>query len=322
MKIIHHPEDLVTAEPVVLAMGFFDGVHRGHQAVMQAALQEANRQNGQAWVLTFEPHPLKLICPEKAPALLTSTPHKTSILKLLGMHGCILMDFTPELKNTSARDFIQALCNAIPSLSGLVVGQDWRFGAAHQGDVSQLAQLAAPFDVVVQTIDPILDQENPVSSTRIRQAIREGRLREAGKLLGRPFSLWGNVIHGRRVGHTLGYPTANIDPHNEVHPPAGIYASFVLHQNRLYKGAAYIGGRPTFANHNGEWVLEVNILDQTEELDLYDQDLEVFFVDRIRDDRKFDDTATLQDQIEKDIIAVRNVLETHSAAVANWLKLP
>lgn len=307
MKVVHQFEELATVErPLVLAIGFFDGVHRGHQAVVARAVEEARRLNGEAWVLTFSPHPLKVIRPDSAPPMLTSTPHKLYLLKPLGIDGCILLPFTPELRDVSAEDFLERLRGSIPGLKHVVVGSNWSFGHERAGCPGLLEKTAAGYHVSVSTIPAVTHQGTPISSTRIRKAVTNGDLAKAAELLGRPFSIWGDVVEGRKIGRELGFPTANIDPHNEVHPPSGIYAVCAALGDTIYKGAAYVGSRPTFESDASTFVVEVYLFDI--ELDLYGRELEVLFIERIRGDRTFPSPGELSVQIAEDIRKARAIL--------------
>ncbi len=307
MKVLRRLEEMFSAEQtVVLAIGFFDGVHRGHQAVLQEALRHAREQNGEAWVLTFDPHPLKVIRPEIAPRLLTSTPHKLRLLARLGLNGCMVMEFTPELRNLPPEQFIDQLCTHISNLAHMVVGGNWRFGKGGAGNIDLLKRLTPEYGMGMSAVGHIDWQGEPISSTRVREAVTNGQMTDAEEMLGRPFSLWGDVIEGRGIGKALGYPTANIDPHNEVHPPSGIYAAYTIVDEKPYQTAAYIGNRPTFADSEEQWVTEAYLLDT--DIELYGHDVELVFVEKIREDQEFASPGELADQIALDIEKTRSIL--------------
>ncbi len=312
MKIIRNLEGWEDpALPVVLAVGFFDGVHRGHQAVLEKARQLADEGGSQAWVLTFEPHPLKVIRPDKAPLLLTSLEHKQRLLERLGLDGCLVLDFNPGLRRTPPQDFLALLTRHLPALRHLVVGINWTFGAGRQGSAANLGQLARQYHIAATVVAPVLWRDAPISSSRLRKAVAGGRLREAERMLGRPFSAWGEVVHGREVGRTLGFPTANVDPHNEVLPPDGIYAVELLARGTVYPGVAYLGDRPTFADPAAGRLVETHLFDT--QIDLYGTRVEVFFHAFIRGDQRFDSAAALQEQIARDIQAARVRLRDRAA---------
>ena len=232
-------------KPVCLAAGFFDGVHTGHQEVLRRAVCCAQAHGGHAWVMTFDTHPLKVLRPDAAPPLLTSTPHKLALIDRLGLHGCLLIPFTRRLAGMAPEAFLNTLHAGMPTLREIFVGTDWRFGHRGAGDTALLEQWAARHDLQVTKVPPVRWRGQPVSSTRIRQAIAAGKLADAAVMLGRPFSLLGTVQPGRRVGRQLGYPTANLAAHNEVRPPLGVYAVRAIRRNRTYAGILNFGVHPT-----------------------------------------------------------------------------
>ncbi|NCC50938.1 MAG: bifunctional riboflavin kinase/FAD synthetase [Spartobacteria bacterium] len=292
--------------PIILALGFFDGVHIGHQAVIRTARALAEQYRGEAWALTLEPHPLKLIAPAHAPEIITCKRHKLRLLEARQLDGCILLPFDETLRHMEPETFVESLCEQVPAIKHLVTGVNWTFGKDGRGDISMLAQLSAPRGIQTSIVAPVSWNDLPVSSTRIREAVSGGDLESAEAMLGRPFSLLGHVVHGRRIGHTLGFPTANIDPHNEVHPPAGIYAVHAIMDGTSYKAAAYIGTRPTFEDAN-ERVVEVYMLDLPD-IDLYGKEIEVFFKAKVREDRRFMSPEELSLQIQQDIATTRAIL--------------
>lgn len=291
--------------PVVVAAGAFDGVHRGHQVVLQRALQQARTLGGTAWVMTFDPHPLKLLRPESAPPLITSTPHKLQLLRAFGLDGCAVLAFTPALAAVEAEPFIADLRRAVPQLATLVVGANWTFGHRARGDTRLLRELAPRYGFTVDIVEGVHLGGQPISSTRIRKAVAGGQLDEAADLLGRPFSMYGTVIHGTKLGRQLGYPTANVDPHNEVRPPAGIYAVRMHVEGAVHPGAAFLTDHPDPRKGPPD-VVEVHLIDR--DLDLYDREVEVFFERRLRDEWRFDSLEALKKQIALDVAEARAAL--------------
>ena len=296
--------------PVALAIGFFDGVHCGHRTVLEEAVRKAELLQGDAWVLTFNPHPLSVICPEAAPRLLTSLGHKCLLFEQAGMDGAVVMTFDESLRAMTPTAFFSRLRAVIPGLKQVVVGENWTFGNGKEGSVNVLKRMVDEHELGVSVMPPVLHDGQPISSTRIREAVLQGELDEVKTMMGRPFSVFGDVVHGREVGRMLGFPTANVDPHNEVHLPDGIYAAQADFAGKTYPAAAYIGDRPTF--NNGDWVVEVFILD--EELDLYDHEIEISFIRKIREDRAFSSLDALHQQIRRDIIQIRAVLADEAIA--------
>lgn len=307
LKVVRHLDALKTgAGPVVLAIGFFDGVHLGHRAVIAAARAQAEKLAAELWILTFEPHPRKVISPETAPALLTATRHKLLILEQMNVHGCILMPFAPEFRHLTASQFLEMLSGAIPSLRHIVVGSNWTFGHKGTGTADSLKQWALAHGIGTTSVEPVTYDGKPISSTRIRKAVVEGKLVAAAAMLGQPFSIWGTVVRGRGVGRTMGFPTANIRPHNEVFPPAGIYAVTAETGGDMLQGAGYIGNRPTFEHEGGEWSLEAFFFDLRNEI--YDREIIVRFVEKIRDDKKFARPDELAAQIGEDVRRAKSIL--------------
>ncbi len=295
--------------PLFLAIGFFDGVHRGHAAVITEAVRRARKRQGRAWALTFDPHPLRVLRPAHAPpALMTSATRIRHILAL-GVDGCALTPFTPDFARQTPEEFVLALRGAAPALAGVVIGPNWRFGHDAKGNAELLATFGreAGFDVVV--VPALQYRGEPISSTRIRRAVAAGDVMEAAAMLGRPFSAEGMVVEGRRVGRALGCPTANIRVENEVMPPPGVYAGRLrLADGRLFPAAAYRGTRPTFDSEgNAGIVLEAHALDV--ELSIYGERVELDFIRHLRGDRRFEHLESLRAQITEDLRAIRAVLQ-------------
>ena len=303
-------------EPIFLAAGFFDGIHLGHKQVIKSALSSAERVSGQVWVLTFEPHPLKLLSPEHAPPLLTSTAHKLKLLTSTHVDGCIMLPFTPKLANQEPEDFLTELQYNIPTLKGLTVGENWTFGRRARGNTTMLQKLAPSLNLNIDIVPPVLYKNEPVSSTRIRHAILNGHLSEAADMLGHPFSIYGNVIKGQQVGRQLGFPTANIYPENEVRPPAGVYASYAMIEGKRCNGAAFHPdpNTQTFGNKD---IVEIFLFDF--DGDIYGEALEVFFTKKIRDARIFPSYNELKIQIEKDIAEIQRFHASGRVTYANTI---
>ena len=308
MRITHQLDDLrLEGRPVVLAVGSFDGVHLGHQRVIGLAVEMARRAGGEAWVLTLDPHPLKILKPESAPPLITSTLHKVRLIEALGVDGCVVMPFTREVAAEEPDVFLKRLKQTVPGLSGLVVGENWTFGHRGRGDVVLLKKLAPGLGFDATIVEPVLWKNVAISSTRVRQAVAKGELAEARETLGHPFSILGTVVSGKRVGRQLGFPTANLDPHNEVRPPGGVYAVRVLVGSRQLNGAAFLAETRDAPSTPSGFVTEVHIMDFDE--DIYGADMEVLFVEWLRASRRFDSRGALKKQIGLDVQKARDILE-------------
>ncbi len=307
MKIIRALEEFHNSKtPVILAAGCFDGLHIGHTAVIRAAIARARAIGGEAWVFTFAPHPAKILSPDHAPPLIFTPGQQSRHLQEMGADGCILHPFTVDFTKQEPLDFFDNLCRYIPELAGISVGEDWSFGRNRSGNAELLAKLCGERNMYFSAHPSVCWKGERVSSTRIREAIRLGHMADAAGMLGRPVSTIGHVVHGEKIGRGLGYPTANIDPENEMLPPRGIYAAQLRVGHREHNAAAYIGHRGTF-HENEPQVLEVHLLDETG-IDLYGQDVEVSYLEYIRGDEVFESAEKLKEQIEADIADIRAIL--------------
>lgn len=308
MKIIHALEEFTdTTTPVILAAGCFDGLHRGHRAVIQVAIDQARACDGEAWVFTFDPHPAKVLRPDKAPALIHTITQQLRHLQEMGVDGCILQPFTTDFMKQEPTDFFDNLCTCIPELAGISVGEDWSFGRNRSGNPELLTRLCGEKNIFFSAHPAVEWKGERISSTRIREAVQLGHFDDIQGMLGTPASTIGTVVHGEKIGRGLGYPTANIDPENEMLPPRGIYAARLRVGHRLHNAAAYIGHRATF-HENEPQVLEVHLIDE-KEIDLYGQQVEVSYVQYIRGDQVFDDVEALKQQIQLDIDTIRTILK-------------
>lgn len=283
--------------PVVLAIGVFDGVHLGHRAVINRALSDAQNFGGNAVVATFDPHPAKILRPEKAPRLLTSTAHKLRIIRSLGAAHVLTIPFTPEFAATEPSDFIRALAGAC-QLREICVGHEWAFGKNRAGNLALLDRLGHELGFDEVGVPAVEIDGEVISSTLVRAAIEQGDLAKAARLLGRNYSILGTVKRGDQLGRKLGFPTANLAAHNEQFPPNGVYAVDVHLDGGIRRGVANIGIRPTIEHATGERLLEVHVLDFS--ADLYDSDVEISFRRFIRAERKFPSLDALRAQIATD----------------------
>jgi riboflavin kinase/FMN adenylyltransferase len=308
MHVVRTVEELARiARDVHLAIGVFDGMHLGHQRVIGQARDDARASGGTSVALTFDPHPMRLLQPHKAPLLLTSTEHKLQLIQQVGADACLLLRFDKAFSETPPTQFIAMIAGQRNLLREICVGTRFRFGHNRAGDVRLIETLAPSHGFVVKEIKSVhTDDGEMISSTAVRQHVLHGRLDRAAAMLGRPFSILGTVKKGDRVGHQLGYPTANLDPHNELLPPDGVYAVRVVIGNEKLGGVVNIGVRPTFADRDRTRRLEVHIFDFNREV--YGQDLEVLFLQRLRDEKKFDSTEALRAQIADDEQAARKIL--------------
>lgn len=292
--------------PLHLAMGVFDGVHVGHQAVIERAVKAAAREGGLAGVLTFDPHPIRVIAPQKAPtSLLETLEHKARAVADYGVQLFIPLRFDLEVAKMEAAEFIEKL-TASP-VKTIAVGEDWRFGRDRGGDVKFLADEAAKRGFKLEAVPPVMHDGERVSSTRIRQAIRDGNLDAAAQMLGRPYVVCGTVIEGRKLGRTIGFPTANLATGDAQLPPDGVWAVRArLPDGRNLPGVANLGIRPTLDGESR--TLEAHLFDFSG--NLYGQELEIRFLKHLRTEIKFPSIEALRTQIQRDATEARDFLGT------------
>jgi len=294
------------SRPVVLAAGSFDGVHRGHQFVIRQAIERAASLEGEAWVLTFHPHPSKVLRPSIAYPLLTNEDEKRRRIHDLHPHGLLELGFTDELASQQPEEFIRGLVENIPSLLHVVVGVDWRFGRGAAGNAKLLTQLGEELGFEVLVVPLVEWNEAPISSTRIRKGIADGHFEAVTEMMGRHYELQGTVVRGRQAGRRLGYPTANIVPRHGVLPAHGVYAVTCNISDLERIGAGYYGHRSARPDRDGEYFFEVYLFDFSD--DLYGKSITINLVSFIRPDRYFNDEVELQRQIKADIEAVKLAL--------------
>lgn len=290
----------------VITIGNFDGVHLGHQTLFRKVKERARAVDGQSVVLTFDPHPIKLMRPEKPLPLLTTTAQKIKLLAAFGLEVLIVHPFTPEFGALPAKDFVRQYLVQSLGAQEVVIGHDYRFGRNREGNIALLQALGVEFGFPVHVVDAIAINTTVVSSTLIRNLIHSGQVQLAQKYLGRPYEVTGTVVPGfGRGARLLGFPTANIAPDNGLLlPMAGIYAVKAELQGELYPAVANIGICPTFDNQTV--TLEVYLMDFA--ADIYGQQLGVHFVQRLRDEQRFADIPALVQQIEQDVATARRII--------------
>ena len=304
MRVLHSIEELAAiAGPVCVAIGVFDGVHRGHQALIRRAMDEAEKARGTTVALTFHPHPAKLLRPDAAPRLLTSTPHKQKLIEDLGCPNFLVVTFDAAFAAQAPEAFIGDLVRHSSPLHCICVGHQWAFGRGRSGNVDLLGRLGRASGFRTIEIDPVTSGGETISSTRIRGCIEVGDFASARDLLGRDYTVLGTVQRGAQLGTKLGFPTANLAAHNEQFPPDGVYAVSALFRGAWRAGVANIGMRPTVDGVSGR-LLEVHLFDFSGEC--YDEDMEVRFDRFLRPERKFESLDALKEQIQRDVISARS----------------
>lgn len=287
--------------PVYLAIGIFDGVHRGHQALVAEAQADAAKTGGTAVVMTFEPHPMMFFQPAGAPLRLSNPRHKEVLLGRLGVTHLAVLPFEAARAGQAAGEFVEELCASCRPLGGICVGAEWRFGKGRAGDVALLQKLGEARGFEVDGIPAVRLGGDVISSTAIRLAVARGDLEFAARALGRPYAVMGPVVHGRRAGRQLGFPTANIDPDGFQLPPDGVYAARARVGAENFHAVVNLGVRPTMSSGDRR-VLEAHLL--RFEGDLYGRELEVEFLHFLRGEKKFGSVDELRAQIARDIASV------------------
>ena len=300
MDVIHYPDDArpLTWRSPVLALGNFDGLHRGHVKIVERIQRGALERGGTSVVLTFDPHPPRVLRPDKAPALLMTKAQKLDALARAGVQGAAVVRFSTEMSQWEPDAFVGTVLVEWLRVAEVWVGADFLFGRNRSGNFTLLKALGAQYGFRAEKIDPVRYKDFVVSSTRIRRLVGEGRVDEAGALLGHHYALDGVVVEGAKRGRELGFPTANLATENELVPPHGVYATAITVDGAVYPSVTNIGQRPTFGDHLATTV-EAHLIDRT--MDLYGKTVRLAFVQRLRDERKFPDLAALQEQIAADV---------------------
>ncbi len=305
MQVIRDLDTL--AQPpfrTVLTLGNFDGVHLGHREIFRRVVDKAQELEGTAVVVTFEPHPLRFLAPEKAPLQLNTAEEKIRLLAASCIDLLVVLNFTRQLAEMPAELFVRDILVRKLGVKHMIVGYDYAFGRNRQGDTKFLAEQARIHNFTLEILEPIRAEQQAHSSTAIRKILQEGRVAEAVKILGRNFTLDGEVVHGEGRGRKLGFPTANLITQKEILPRDGVYAVKVKWRNQYYDGVINIGCRPTFAAEAP--TLEIHLIDFKG--DLYGERLRIYFVDRLRDELRFSTVEALKDAVAEDIARARDLL--------------
>jgi riboflavin kinase/FMN adenylyltransferase len=308
MQVIHYPDDQRPPRwhQPVLALGNFDGMHRGHLKIVERVRRGAEERGAIAVAMTFDPHPSKIVRPDKAPPLLMTHQQKLEALARGGMQGVAVVRFTPELSQWDPETFVRTVLVEWLHVAEVWVGANFLFGHDRAGNFSVLRSLGARYGFRSEKIDPVRYKEFVVSSTRVRRLVGEGRVDEAGALLGHHYTIDGSVVQGQKRGQRLGFPTANLCSENDLIPPRGVYATTVTVNGIVHPAVTNIGKRPTFENAE-EDVIETHVLDF--EKDLYGTKLRLGFVQRLRDEKRFENADALIKQIETDCDYARRLFD-------------
>ncbi|MGK7346525.1 MAG: bifunctional riboflavin kinase/FAD synthetase [Candidatus Nitrospinota bacterium M3_3B_026] len=291
-------------EKPVVTLGNFDGVHIGHQTIFKKVIQRVREVGGTAVVYTFEPHPLKILAPDSGFSLLTTFKKKMELIAARGIDVTILADFDRAFAAMHPRDFARKLKEGL-GMETVFVGHDYSFGKGKLGTIDYLRKMGAELGFGVEVVEPVMVDGTRVSSTCVRDYLLEGEIGEATKRLGRYYSIAGRVVSGYMRGRAIGFPTANLETPYEVIPAVGVYAVFArVGPGEWHEGVLNIGFNPTF--NRDDFIVEVHLLDM--EGELYGTEVEVFFVERLRDEKAFGSVEELKDQIDTDIKWARRIL--------------
>jgi len=310
MIIVQKPDQL-EGKSIVLTMGFFDGVHRGHRALTDLVLKRSHELNLKSAVLTFWPHPRLILNkdPHKL-RFLTTLNEKSKIFSQLGFDFFIIQEFKPLIAQMSAEDFIQFLIQSY-NVKHIIIGKDHRFGRNAEGNINTLTNLSLKLHFSFEEVEIIEEFDTNISSTKIREALKLGELKKANEMLGYPYLLTGTIEEGSQIGRKIGFPTANIRPIDPLKliPAEGVYAVLLNINGRFAKGMMNIGTKPTIDNAL-KLSIEVHIFNFNE--DIYNQKIDVVFIERVRDEKKFPDIEFLKSQLKKDKLIISEILESYN----------
>ena len=311
MKVIRGIPPVSNWTPCALTIGNFDGVHRGHQALLKKLVQTAKEKNIQSCVMTFEPHPIEYFAPEKAPSRILSLRDKLEALAEVGIDQVLVIHFNQHFANLSPTEFVEKILVKGLQVQSILIGDDFHYGAKRAGNFSSLCEAGQKYGFTVERMDTLEENNQRISSSATREALNQGDLNLARQLLGRPYMLSGHVLHGQKLGRTLGFPTLNVSLANKLHrrkPAAqGIFIAQVhgLSDNPL-PAVASLGQRPT-VDDSGRYLLEVHIFNFNQSV--YGKLVRIELLEKIRDEAKYNDLETLKNAIDQDATAAKNYFE-------------
>ena len=305
MRIFRTLDEITEKLPhPVATIGNFDGVHLGHREIFRRVTADAAARDGVSLVITFIPHPLKVLGLKRDLRLINTYAEKENLIEASGIDYLLTVPFTTEFATIGAERFVREILVGRIGIDKLIIGADYAFGKGREGDVAMLRRMGEQLGFQVEVLDQIGSGDLIYSSTAVRRMITEGNVREVVRLIGRHFSVGGTVVHGRHRGKGLGFPTANLSTDKELIPKPGVYAVKVRAGDAIYDGACNIGDNPTFGNETVS--IEVFIFDY--EGELYGQEIRLYFVERVRDEQKYPDVEALRDAIARDVARCRELL--------------
>lgn len=307
MNVLHRLTELpVGHRAVCAAIGMFDGVHLGHQRILGATVEDARAQGALSMAITFDRHPNAVVAPEKTPLLIQSLEQRLRVIGSLGIETAWLIHFDKTFSQKSGESFIRELAANVGRLTSVSIGRNFSFGHKRSGNVALLKTLGGRLGFAVHDLAPVSSGGQMISSTRIRESLRQGNLDEARSMLGRPYSILGRVLKGGQLGQQLGFPTANVDITGLQLPPVGVYAGHAKALGHAYRAVANLGYRPTLSQPKPALTFEVHLLEFAG--DLYDKELEFTFIGKVREERKFPSLEALKQQIQKDLETAHRLL--------------
>jgi riboflavin kinase/FMN adenylyltransferase len=305
MKTIYHLESNFKLKQSVICIGNFDGVHKGHQEIIRQLTLTAKKRNCPSVAVSFEPHPGKVLYPKIAPKIIKTQKQKRDLLRQAGLDYYYVINFTPQFAKTNAKDFVKNILIDILNAKEIFVGENFAFSKNRQGNVDFLKSLENKYNYTTHAVKSVMYDNKIISSTRIRETLKNGDVETAEKLLGRYYYMEGIVVRGKQLGAKLGFPTANITSSNELVPHLGVYATYTILNNKKFKSITNIGIKPTFGGN--EIIVETHIFDFDK--DIYGELIQIQFVSFIRPEIKFDNINILIENIEKDCKKAKKILK-------------
>ncbi len=312
MKIHYYPNQYEVLQDTVLTIGSFDGVHLGHAEILRKMVYTAEKHQLQTCLVTFQPHPREVLINDQSLRLITSEEEKVNLLRQAGLDHLVIVHFDREFADQTAEDYVEKFLVQFFHPKVIIIGYDHRFGKNQQGNVALLKELGLQWGFeIIETQAQEIDNQ-VISSTQIRKALQSGNIHKANSMLGYPFSITGQVIHGQKLGRDLGFPTANLQllDNKKILPKIGIYAVKILIGNNLYNGMLYIGHRPSIAQAE-TLSIEVHIFNFSQ--NIYDQSITLLLKDYIREDQQFDELSDLQAQLQLDQKAAEKILSNQNS---------
>lgn len=306
MKIFHGTENANIQRPTVLTLGVFDGLHLGHERIMQCVVERARAIGAHATAITFDPHPRAVLHPESAPPLLQTLDQRLANFEVLGIEQAIVIPFTREFAANPAEEFLREIVHDRLHAKEVYLGAGFAFGKGRGGNIELLRKMSEELGFFADEVPEVRLRGKRISSSRIRELLGQGRVNFARRMLGRPYGVEGVVVKGNQRGRTIGFPTANLRPHNRVVPKNGVYATATLVDGVWRRSVTNVGVRPTF-DDGTDISVESHILDF--DGDLYGDVLRVRFLHRIRDERKFSGIEELKAQIARDVALAQNYFD-------------